>query len=336
MTSVHVALLALFCVLPFTFCSYAIHYTSYGGICGDSCGYHGYDYTWCQQSGGSGKSWDYCSLEDGLDSSGQACASSCDLWGGNYRYCYLKNGKWNYCGMVGQTDFLEYSQENNLCIKNCRAIQGSFHCETIHGSQRCSPFQDITPTGLPCHNNYRCAKYGHSSYRCLIDDNKSMWDVCGQKGLDGCVWVTYESNSSQVEICTLSNTLKEGKVIFRREMRTNMLPPTKEEFKNAVHLIDKITSVTSHPDLGPQATTHFYKQEDIFCKGVNYTSVELHIRISEETAEPIAHVVYPAFLNSAHLLRLAFYTSLHSTFFPPAYTIAMSFDEPMLCSTDHQ
>nr|XP_060639421.1 uncharacterized protein LOC132779768 [Anolis sagrei ordinatus] len=308
-----------------------IFYTSSDGICADKCDYHGYKYTWCKQYGGNKADWDYCSLEEGLDTSGKTCDTSCEFFGESYRFCYYKDGGWHYCGLQKMQFFLEYSQENHICITNCRASQGSFHCKTIHGRRRCSPFHDITPTGLPCHNNYRCAKYGHSSYRCLVDD-KSLWDHCGQNSLDGCVWVTYESNFSQVEACTLSDILKERKVFLRRERRDNMLPPTKEEFKNAVHFIDKIGSYFP----GPWESINFYKQKDIFCKGINYTSVELHIKLSDEITEPIAHVVFPKFRNSAHLVRQAFYTSLHSTFYPPAYTIAVSFDEPMLCSTYHR
>uniref|UniRef100_A0A803TRE3 Uncharacterized protein n=1 Tax=Anolis carolinensis TaxID=28377 RepID=A0A803TRE3_ANOCA len=233
--TVSIALFALFCVLPFTFSSSVIHYTSSNGICGDKCDYHGYKYTWCKQYGGNGKDWDYCSLEEGLDASGKKCATSCDFFGTSYRFCYHKDGGWHYCGLHKTQDFLEYSQENHICLKNCRATQGSFHCETIYGLQRCSPFHDITPTGLPCHNNYRCATYGHSTYRCLIDDNNSIWDYCGRKSLDGCVWVSYENSSSQVDVCTLSNILNEGKVIFLRERRDSMLPPSEEEFKN--HLV---------------------------------------------------------------------------------------------------
>ncbi|XP_053114988.1 uncharacterized protein LOC128328861 [Hemicordylus capensis] len=332
--SVSIALLLFFSIMTFTVSHIVVHYTSSGGICGDTCGYHGYDYTWCKQSGGSGKAWDYCSLEEGLEASGKNCASSCDFWGESYRFCYLSDGKWNYCGLLGQRELLDYSQDNDMCIKDCRVTKGSFQCDTVHGPQRCSPFHDVTPTGLPCHYQYRCAKYGHRVYRCHTHDSEGRWDYCGRKSLERCAWVFTEGNFSQAEICTLPNSQEEGKIIFRRERRDKMLPPTKEEFRNAAHLIDKIASVTNLPDSGDLTTVHFYKQENIICKGVNYTNVELQISISNETSMPVAHVLFPKFLNSVAILRLAFYTSLHSTFYLPAYTIVVSVGEPMLCSTD--
>ncbi|XP_061442201.1 uncharacterized protein LOC133365026 [Rhineura floridana] len=327
MKSVPVPLFLFFSILSSTVSQVVIHYTSSGGTCGDTCGYHGYAYTWCKQSGGNGKAWGYCSLEEGLEASGKHCASSCDFWGGSYRYCHLKNGGWNYCGLLRQQDFFpEYSQDNNMCLSSCRASKGCFQCDTAHGTQRCSPFRDVTPSGLPCHDNYRCGKFGHDVYRCQINNNESNWDSCGRKSLDKCVWFY-----SLAEICILPISQKEGQIIFRRERRANMLPPTKEEFKNAVHLIDNITSITSLPDVRPLATVHLYKQESIFCKGINYTNVEVKIGSANETV-PIAHVLVPEFLSSVEVLRLAFYTSLHSTFYQPAYTIAVSIGEPMLCS----
>lgn len=331
-----VALLAFVSIVALASSTSVIHYTSSGGICVDSCGYHGYGYTWCNQSGGNGVYWDYCSLQEGLDSVGKQCISSCDFFGSSYRYCYLNDGKWNYCGLLGQQDFLEYSQENHMCLAHCQVNGGSFYCKTAHGSERCSPFRDVTPAGLPCHNNYRCSRYGHSVYRCHTDDSEFGWDYCGRKGLAGCEWFFSENNSSQVEICTRSDFQKEGKIIFRRERRDNMHFHNKEDFKNAIHLIDKITSTKTFPDPGPPETMYFYKQEDISCKDINYTSVELHVDDPSSTVLPIAHVVFPASLTSAPILRLAFYTSLHSSFYQPAYTIAVSVDEPMLCSTDHQ
>ncbi|XP_062974155.1 uncharacterized protein LOC134393117 [Elgaria multicarinata webbii] len=336
MMGVSVALLAFFSIMSITSSHYVVHYTSSGGMCGDTCGYHGYDYTWCKQSGGNGKDWDYCSLEEGLEASGKKCASSCERWGGSYLYCYLPNGKWHYCGLLGQRGFLEYSQENNICIKRCQAAEGTFQCETIHGTERCSPFHDVTPAGLPCHSNYRCAKYGHHVYRCHTDESEAGWDHCGRKGLEGCVWVYSQSNSSHVETCMLSNSQKEGKAIFRRERQDKILPLTKRQFQSAVQLIDKISSVSSLPDSGALAPTRFYKQEGITCKGINYTNMELHVGFANETIVPIAHVLFSELLNSAEVLRLAFYTSLHSAFYQPAYTIAVSIGEPMLCSTDHQ
>ncbi|XP_044284378.1 uncharacterized protein LOC123022600 [Varanus komodoensis] len=334
MMSAVLALLALFFIMQTSGSHVTIHYTSSGGICGDMCGYHGYGYTWCRQSGGNGNDWDYCSLEEGLDASGANCASSCDVWGGSYRYCYLKNGGWHYCGLVGQQEALEYSQENHRCLTSCQTSNGSFQCKTAHGTERCSPFRDVTPTGLPCNSNYRCAKYGHSVYRCHLDESDAGWDHCGRKSLDRCVWVHTKSNSSQVEYCTLFKSQMEGKVIFRRERQDNMLSPTKAQFQRAVRLIDQIDSVRSLPMSGDQAEIRLYKQEDISCKGINYTNVEL--QIISTTAEPIAHVIFPESLTTVHTLRLAFYTSLHSAFYSPAYSIAVSTDEPMLCSMDHQ
>uniref|UniRef100_A0A670JJ72 Uncharacterized protein n=1 Tax=Podarcis muralis TaxID=64176 RepID=A0A670JJ72_PODMU len=333
---VPVTLLFSFSLLPSTLSQVVVHHTSYKGICTNACDFHGYDYTWCKQSGGSGKSWDYCSLEEGLGHTGEKCATMCDLWGGSYHYCYLKNGEWNYCGLISEKGFAEYAQDNKMCFDGCRATKEGFHCNTGHGKQRCSPFHDVTPTGLPCHNNYRCAKYGTDGYRCHMDNDQGLWDYCGRRAQSKCVWEYSETNSSLVEICKLPTSHHEGKILFRRERRDKMLPLTKEEFKKAVHLIDKIASVTSLPDSEPLETVRFYKQEDIFCKGVNYTGVELEIGMTKESAMPIAHVLFPEFLNSVEILRLAFYTSLHSTFYQPAYTIAISVEEPMLCSTDHQ
>ncbi|XP_020637871.3 uncharacterized protein LOC110073242 [Pogona vitticeps] len=329
-----VALLTLVSIVAFASSGSVVHYTSSGGVCQESCGNHGYGYTWCKQSGGNGGYWDYCSLEEGLDIAGKKCKTSCDFFGGSYRYCYLEDGGWNYCGLLGHKAFLEYSQENHVCLTHCQAKGGTFYCHTAHGSKRCSPFHDVTPAGLPCHENYRCSRYGHSEYRCHIDE--FGWDYCGRKDLDGCEWFFYESNSSQVEICKRSDFQDEGKIIFRRERRENMYLLNHEEFKNAIHMIDKITSTTSFPDPEPSERMYFYKQEDISCKDIDYTSLELQIDASSDTGLPVAHVIYPASLNLLSVLRSALYTSLHSNFYQPTYTIVVSDDEPMLCSTDHQ
>ncbi|XP_053115277.1 uncharacterized protein LOC128328982 [Hemicordylus capensis] len=321
------AVLLLFSSIMTFGISHIVHYTSSGGICGDTCGYHGYGYTWCKQSGGSGKAWDYCSLEEGLEASGKNCSSSCDFWGKSYRFCYLSDGKWHYCGLTGQRELLEYSQDNYMCINDCRVTKGSFQCDTIHGPRRCSPFYDVTPTGLPCHYHYRCSRYGHSESRCLTDNDEGRWDYCRQKSLEECVWT--KDLVFHKEICTLSNSQREGRIIFRRENRKQMLPLSSEEFKNAAHLIDKITLVTRLPDSGNLTNVRFYRQKDVFCKGISYHRVELQI----DASVPVAHVLFSKLLNSAEILRLAFYTSLHSTFYLPAYTIAVSVGEPMLCST---
>ncbi|XP_053115348.1 uncharacterized protein LOC128329012 [Hemicordylus capensis] len=324
------AVLLLFSSIMTFGISHIVHYTSSGGTCKDTCGYHGYGYTWCKQSGGNGYYWDYCSLEEGLGASGKNCSTSCDLRGGSYRYCYLSDGNWHYCGLIGQL-FVRYSQDNSKCINKCQITEGSFQCVTRHGTQRCSPFRDVTPTGLPCHHHYRCSRNGHSEYRCLTDNDEGRWDYCGQKSLDECVWTN--DLVSQVEICTLSISQKEGRIIFRREKRNKMLPLSREEFRNAVHLIEKINSVTRLPDSGDLTTVRFYRQEDVLCENISYHRVELQISVFSETSVPVAHVLYPALLNSAEILRLAFYTSLHSTFYLPAYTIAVSVGGPMLCST---
>ncbi|XP_048366264.1 uncharacterized protein LOC125440480 [Sphaerodactylus townsendi] len=331
------ALLLFSSAVTSTTSHFVIHYTSSGGICQNACGYHGYDYTWCNQSGGNGKKWDYCSLEKGLGASGQPCSSSCAHWGASYRSCYFDNGKWHYCGLIVQREHLEYSQENNLCLDNCRldATVGYFQCSTPYGLQRCSPFHDITPTGLPCHSNYRCAKYGYSVYRCHTDDSEDKWDHCGQKHMNACgVWIHLENRTSLVEMCTLPYSHKKSKIIFHRERRKDLFPFVKEHVKMAVHLIDAISSTTSFHDSMDLEPVHFYKQESIFCKGLNYTNLELWVNISNSTSVPIAHVIFPDILKTVEVLRLAFYTSLHSTFYQPAYTIVVSVGEPMLCPPD--
>ncbi|XP_015275094.1 PREDICTED: uncharacterized protein LOC107117480 [Gekko japonicus] len=336
MLSILGAVLLFFSVFPFTTSSFVVHYTSSGGICQNACGYHGYDYTWCQQKGGSGKAWDYCSLEEGLGASGKACATSCTYWGSSYHSCYFEDGKWHYCGLIAQREYLAYSEDNYMCIDNCRldATVGYFQCNTVLGSQRCSPFHDITPTGFPCHSNYRCAKYGHSVYRCHTEDNENKWDHCGRKSLDPCVWILFENSTSQADICTLPYSQKKDKIIFRRESRNEIVPFAKEDFRMAAHFIDGISSTTSFPDTVDLAHVRFYKQENIFCKGLNYTNMELWVDISNRASAPIAHVIFPDILDAVEVLRLAFYTSLHSTFYQPAYTITVSFGEPMLCSPD--
>lgn len=323
-----VTLLLFTSTVPLPISSMIVHYTSYGGICTGPCGFHGYDYTWCEQNGGSGKKWDYCSLELGVDSKGQNCATSCDLWGSSYHSCYFLNGKWNYCGLIGHLELVQYSEDNHICITACRAPNGSFQCNTIKGTERCSPFQDVTPMGLPCHNNYRCAKYGHSVYRCHTGDSEGLWDHCGRKSLEPCV---FYFNSSETEICSLSNSQRESQIIFRREKRNYRYPFAKAEFKRAVHLIDKINSIISLPDPGPLASVHISKKESIFCKGVNYTNVEMKVGHGNETSLPIAHVLFSENLQSDEILRLALYSSLHSNFYPPAYTIAVSIGEAMQC-----
>ncbi|XP_060104565.1 uncharacterized protein LOC132578503 [Heteronotia binoei] len=329
------AVLLFFSVFPFT-STFVVHYTSSGGICRKACGYHGYAYTWCQQGGGNGKEWDYCSLEEGLGASGKACATSCTYWGAAYRSCYFENGSWHYCGLIVQREHLEYSQENDVCLSDCRinASEGYFQCNTFQGFQRCSPFHDITPTGLPCHSNYRCAKYGHSVYQCHTEDKEDKWDFCGQKSLNPCVWIFFENSTSQADICTLPYSPKKGKIIFRRERRNDMFIIAKEDVRMAVHFIDGISSTTSFPDSVNLAPVHFYKQENIFCKSLNYTNLELWMDIFNHTSVPVAHVIFPSILDAVEVLRLAFYTSLHSTFYKPAYTITVSVGEPMLCPLD--
>ncbi|XP_054846802.1 uncharacterized protein LOC129337261 [Eublepharis macularius] len=330
------ALLLFSSIVPFTISHFIIHYTSYGGVCQKACGYHGYAYTWCQQRGGSGKEWDYCSLEEGLGASGKTCATPCDYWGSSYRSCFFKDGSWHYCGLIAQREHLEYSQENNECINDCRldATVGYFQCNTAHGPQKCSPFHDMTPTGLPCHSNYRCAKYGHSVYRCHIDNSEDGWDHCGRKSLDPCVWIFFENTTSQTEICILPISQKKSKIIFQRETRNDMPPFANGDFKMAAHFIDGISSTTSFPDSADLAPVRFYKQESIFCKGLNYTNLELWLDTSTRSSVPIAHVIFPDILYAVEVLRLAFYMSLHSTFYSPAYTITVSVGEPMLCPPD--
>ncbi|XP_077159756.1 uncharacterized protein LOC143820613 [Paroedura picta] len=336
MLSVLGAVLLFFSVIPVPTSSFVIHYTSYGGICQNTCGYHGHAYTWCLQSGGSGKQWDYCSLEEGLGASGKACATPCAHWGASYRSCYFENGSWHYCGLIAQREYLEYSQENNICIDDCRldATAGYFQCNTVHGLQHCSPFHDITSTGLPCHPNYRCAKYGYSKYQCLTEDKEDTWDYCGRKSLDPCVWFFFETTTSQADICTLPYSQNKDKIILRRERRNDFFAFAKEDIKTAVHFIDGISSTTRFPDARNPAPVYFYKQDNIFCKGLNYTNLELWMDISNRTSVPVAHVIFPGILEAVEILRLAFYTSLHSTFYQPAYTITVSIGEPMLCPPD--
>ncbi|XP_063159770.1 uncharacterized protein LOC134497781 [Candoia aspera] len=327
MMRVYVALVAFFSSIS---SSHPAHYTSSGGTCLNDCGYHGYTYTWCKLNDDK---WDYCSLKEGLDASGKKCDTPCNLWGGSYRYCHFKTGGWNYCSLLQQSSSFESSLEN-LCVKSCRVSGAQFQCETAHGLERCSPFQDVTPTGLPCHSNYQCAKYGWSAYRCHTGKREDEWDVCRPQGKDGCIWVVSDTNSARTEICTLVHSQNKCKLIFRRERQTETFPPTKEQFKDAVHFIDQITSITNLPDSGTLSEVHFYKEQSILCNGVNYTNVELWPDNSMN--KPIAHVIFPEILSEVEVLRLAFYTSLHSTFYSPAYTIVVSLDEPMLCSIDHQ
>lgn len=336
MLSILGTVLFLFSVLPFTISTFVVHYTSSGGICHKACGYHGYDYTWCEQNGGNGKKWDYCSLEEGLGASGKPCATSCEYWGASYHSCYFEDGKWHYCGLVAEREHLEYSQENDVCIDGCRldSTKGFFQCNTFRGPQPCSPFRDITPTGLPCHSNYRCAKYGHSLYRCHTEDDEDKWDHCGRGSLDPCVWIFFENRTSQAEICTLPYTQKKEKIFFRRERRNDMFPFAKEDIRTAACFIDGISSTKNFPDSVDLTPVRFYKQENIFCKGLNYTNLELWMDIFNRTSAPIAHVIFPDILNAIEILRLAFYTSLHSTFYQPAYTITVSVGEPMLCPLD--
>ncbi|KAJ6661227.1 hypothetical protein lerEdw1_015364 [Lerista edwardsae] len=327
MISAPVALLLLSATVPLTISSIVVHYTSSGGVCSGVCGYHGYGYTWCKKSDGS---WDYCSLEPGVEVTGKRCATSCDFWGASYRHCYLGNGNWNYCGLLGQREVDQYSQDNNICINSCRATRDYFRCRTVKGNEHCSPFRDVTPKGFPCHNNYRCAKYGHDVHRCHIGYSEATWDYCGQKSLDMCVWV---KRSSATEICTLPRSQKEGPIIFRRQLR-NSKTFANTQFQKAVLLIDEINSITSFPDYGHLARAYFYKRESVFCGGINYTNVELKMSCLNQTSVPVAHVLFPENLSSVEILRLAFYTSLHSSFYLPAYTIVVSVGKPMQCSTE--
>lgn len=113
-----------------------------------------------------------------------------------------------------------------------------------------------------------------------------------------------------------------------------MIAFAKEGVKMAAHLIDGISSTKSFPEFVNLAPVGFYKQENVFCKGLNYTNLELWMDISKQTSVPIAHVIFPSILDSVEVLRLALYTSLHSTFYQPAYTITVSVGEPMLCPPD--
>ncbi|KAM3820761.1 uncharacterized protein M6D78_016898 isoform 1-T2 [Vipera latastei] len=325
MMRVYVALVAFFSFISWT-SSHVVHYTSSGGVCTNTCGYHGYTYTWCQQTGGKGHSWDYCSLEEGLAASGEKCDTPCDLWENSYRYCYLRNGKWNYCGLVSEWDSMEYSLKNNSCKNRCQVSGKHFQCETIHGLELCSPFRDVTPTGLPCHINYQCVKYSGSTYRCQTSKKECDWDLCRPKDNDECTWNVSVTNSSLTEICTLVYSQNISNIFFRREVQTKILRPTKEQFKDAVHLIDTINATRN---LFDSSKMYFYK-ESILCNGINYTSVELWS--DHNTNKTIAHVIFSEILTMVKVLRLAFYTSLHSAFYSPAYTIVVSVGEPMLCS----
>lgn len=325
------ALLLLSATVPLTISNIVVHYTSSEGICTGACGYHGYGYTWCKQSGGNGKYWDYCSLEPGVEVTGKRCTTSCDFRGASYRHCYLGNGNWHYCGLIGHRELEQYSQDNNICFNSCRATRDSFQCRTLKGNERCSPFRDVTPMGFPCHKNYRCAKYGHNVHQCHTGE--ISWDHCGRKSLGMCVWV---KGSSVTEICTLPRSQKEGPIIFRRQMRNFKYFFGKAQFKKAVLLIDEINSITNFPDYGhlDLDDAYLYKRDSISCGGVNYTSVELKMSCFNQTSVSVAHVLFPENLSSVEILRLAFYTSLHSSFYLPAYTIVVSVGKAMVCSTE--
>ncbi|XP_058039253.1 uncharacterized protein LOC131198526 [Ahaetulla prasina] len=331
MMRVYVALIAFFSFISWT-SSHIVHYTSSGGVCTNTCGYHGNKYTWCQQKGGSGHGWDYCSLKEGLAVSGEKCDSPCDLWGGSYHYCYFRNGKWNYCSILSEWDSFEYSLKNNSCKNHCRITEGHFQCETIHGLEPCSPFRDVTPTGLPCHINYQCAKYGCSAYHCQTGKGEDDWDLCRPKDNDGCIWKVSVTNTTLTEICTLVYSQKKSNIFFRREMQTKIVSPTKEQFKDAVHLIDNLNTIRNFSEFDAPSKMYFYK-ESILCNGINYTSVKLWL--NNNTNKTIAHVIFSEILSIIKVLHLAFYTSLHSAFYSPAYTIIVSVGEPMLCSIDY-
>ncbi|XP_013920320.1 PREDICTED: uncharacterized protein LOC106547620 [Thamnophis sirtalis] len=331
MMRVYVALVAFFSFISWT-SSHVIHYTSTGGVCTNTCGYHGYKYTWCKQKGGSGHEWDYCSLKNGLAVSGEKCDSPCDFWGGSSQYCHFKNGKWNYCSLVLEWDSIEYSLRNNLCKHRCQIIQGHFQCDTFSGLEPCSPFRDVTPTGLPCHINYQCAKYGWSCYHCQTGMGEDDWGLCRPKDKDGCIWNASVTDSFQTEICTLVYSQKNSSIFFRRERQTKIVRPTKEQFKDAVHLIDNLNNIRNLSKSDTLTEIYFYK-ESILCNDTNYTSVKLWL--DNNTNTTIAHVIFSDILSIIKVLRLAFYTSLHSAFYSPAYTIIVSVGEPMLCSIDY-
>ncbi|XP_030402722.1 uncharacterized protein LOC115643041 isoform X2 [Gopherus evgoodei] len=327
------ALLLIAAILPFT-CSYVlIHHTSSGGQCQESCEYRGYSYTWCKQLGGKKAAWDYCSSQPGLEASGKRCATPCELWGASYHSCYLQDGNWGYCGLITRWYHAKYSQENKLCISQCRATQGTFQCNTLDGIEPCAPFPDVTTRGLPCHNNYRCARYGHSGYRCHTDKEDDSWAYCGRRSLDECVWISHQTNATQAEFCILSYAQGgDDNITFRRERQDKLIHPAKEQFQNATYLIDSITSSISIPDSWALGSVRLHKQEEIFCKGINYTNLVMQISKSTEFYLPIAWVLFPKTLDADEFLRLALYTSLHSAFYPPAYAIVVSLSEPMLCS----
>ncbi|XP_039199725.1 uncharacterized protein LOC120313382 isoform X2 [Crotalus tigris] len=324
----YVALVAFFSFMSWT-SSYVVHYTSSGGVCTNTCGYHGYTYTWCKQTGGNGYGWDYCSLEEGLAASGKKCYTSCELWGGSYNYCRFRDGSWYYCSMVLEWDSMEYSLKNNSCKNRCQVSGKHFQCESNHGVEHCSPFRDVTPTGLPCHINYQCAKYGGSDYRCQTGEEERDWDLCRPKDHNECTWNASITDSWLTEICTLVYSQNKSNLFFRREVQTKILRPTKEQFKDAVHLIDKINTTRNLFHSYTLPKMYFYK-ESILCNGINYTSVELWSE--HNTNKTIAHVIFSEILTVVKVLHLAFYTSLHSAFYSPAYTIVVSVGEPMLCS----
>ncbi|XP_006128639.1 uncharacterized protein LOC102462198 [Pelodiscus sinensis] len=319
-------------ILPLSGSYVLIHQTSSGGQCQDACENRGYDYTWCKQIGGNKKKWDYCSLEPGLDAFGKQCATACELWGADYNSCYFKNGKWGYCGLFTRFYHARYSQSNKLCVTQCRATQGIFQCNTLEGIEPCAPYPDVTTRGLPCHSNYRCAHYGHSEYRCHTGEEDESWGYCGKKSLDECVWIAHQTNASQAEFCILSYGQGGQQITFRRERQHNLVHPATEEFQNATYLIDSITSSTSIPDPWVLGSVRLQKLEGIFCKGINYTNLEVQISKSTQLYLPIARVLFPKTLEADEFLRLALYTSLHSAFYPPAYVIVLTLRDPMLCS----
>ncbi|XP_038604472.1 uncharacterized protein LOC119930087 [Tachyglossus aculeatus] len=306
--------------------SISLHHTSTGGICHGPCGYQNYDYTWCWQIGNSGRKWDYCSLKNGLEYKGRHCASPCDSWGEKYRFCYLQDGSWGYCGLITEEVHLEFSLNHQICTSACRMSGGNFKCDTAQGHEACTPFADMTSSGLPCHPNFRCSRYGTTELRCHTDSHGEGWGFCGSRKDTFCSWKVGESPKN----CTLGYLDGKDRVAFHREVQEDLKKPDSEQFQEAVRLIDSINSSAFLPANEEAALVQFQQVDEASCNGLDYTKLELQVdRLSNP--KTIARVIFPGQLNEVGFLRLALYASLHSAFYKPGYAVLLSLWENQDC-----
>ncbi|XP_007668972.2 uncharacterized protein LOC103170945 [Ornithorhynchus anatinus] len=205
---------------------------------------------------------------------------------------------------------------------------GSFKCITARGHEACTPFSDMTSSGLPATPTSAAAVTATAELRCHTDSDGEGWDYCGSRKDTFCSWKVGESPKN----CTLGHLGGKDRVTFHREVQEDLKKPTREQFQEAVRLIDRINSSTFLPAAEETASVQTQQVDEDDCNGLDYTKLELQVDWLSNP-KTIARVIFPRQLNEVGFLRLALYASLHSAFYKPGHAILLSLWDNPDCSS---